>query len=156
MQISDHISLHEATKSDIAIKNGIDNIPTESILERMRMVATKVFEPVRAHFGKAIGITSFFRSVALNKIIGNSSSTSQHCTGEAMDLDGDLYGLINNSSIFNYIKDNLEFDQLIWEFGTEEEPDWVHVSFRQDYNRKQVLKSTRHKKTGKTVYSQYN
>jgi len=155
MQVSEHVSLFEATKSDTAIKNGIDNNPDPTQLESMKLIATKVFEPVRAFFGKAIGITSFFRSLLLNARIGGASS-SQHCKGEAMDLDGDIYGLISNASIFNYIKDNLDFDQLIWEFGTDEEPDWVHVSYRKLGNRKQILKSVHNKKTGKTDYIQYS
>jgi hypothetical protein len=137
--ISPHISYREATRSNTATRRKISNIPDENELRAMILVAEMVFEPVRVHFNKRIRVNSFFRSKLLNKIIGGSK-TSQHCSGEALDLDG-LDGL-RNSEIFFYIKHNLEFDQLIWEFGTDKEPDWVHVSFNSDgENRGIVLKA---------------
>lgn len=148
MEISKHITYREATRSNTAIKRGIKNQPNEKQLAAMVLLAEKVFEPVRVYFGKPIRINSFFRSAKLNTIIGGSGR-SQHCKGEAVDLDG-LNGL-TNSEIFHYIKDNLEFDQMIWEFGTSKEPDWVHVSYTNAKpNRKQVLKASR--KGGRTVY----
>ena len=97
-----------------------------------------------------IAVTSGYRSRELNDAIGGSSR-SQHCYGEALDLDADVYGVITNKDIFHYIQDNLNFDQLIWEFGTDEEPAWVHVSYRRNGgNRKAVLKAI--KKDGRTMY----
>lgn len=148
--ISKYISYAEATKSDAAIRHGLANIPTDEQLEAMQHVATNVFDRVRNYFRVAIAITSFFRSPAVNKVIGGST-TSQHCYGEAMDIDGDVLGSVKNSAIFHYIKDNLEFDQLIWEFGTIDEPDWVHVSLKKGINRRQVLRA--YKSQGKTVYA---
>lgn len=151
--ISNHITYREATKSDTAIRHGIDNTPDRATIARMKLVAEKVFEPVRKHFGIAIAITSFFRCSALNLIIGGSK-TSQHVTGEAMDIDGDNFGLVSNTEIFNYIKDNLDFDQLIAEFANpDESPQWVHVSWKAEGNRKQVLRSIR--KNGVTSYVPY-
>jgi zinc D-Ala-D-Ala carboxypeptidase len=143
--ISKNISYTEATKSATAIKRGIDNTPDSIALANMRYIAEKVFQPVRGRFCVPIAITSFYRSPALNRAIGGSS-TSQHCKGEAMDLDADVYGVITNRYIFNYIKDNLEFDQLIWEFGDDKEPAWVHVSLKKNgVNRKQILQAYKEK-----------
>ena len=142
MDISPHISYEEATYSDTAKRLGIDNIPNFEQLCKMVIVATKVFEPLRNYFGVPIHISSFFRTIELNKAIGGSK-TSQHVLGEAIDIDADKYGKITNKQIFNFIKDNLEFDQLIWEFGTNDEPNWVHVSFKEGKNRHQVLKAYR-------------
>lgn len=147
-KISKHISYKEATHSNTATRRGINNIPSDKHIVAMKALAKNVFEPVRVHFDKPIRVNSFFRSVALNKAIGGSS-TSQHCKGEAIDLD--VTKGFTNKQIYNYIKDNLEYDQLIWEFGTDKEPDWVHVSYRADgKNRKQQLRASR--KRGKTVY----
>lgn len=150
--ISTHISYSEATKSDTAIRFGIDNNPTEEQLKKMKLLAEKVFEPTRSHFGnKSIRITSFFRSSELNKKVGGSA-TSQHCHGEAMDIDNDG-STPANKEIFDYIKDNLDFDQLIWEAGNDSNPDWVHVSYKKSGNRKQALKMKYVK--GKAIYENY-
>ena len=147
-KISKHISYKEATHSNTATRRGIKNVPTEKHLTAMKALAKNVFEPVRVHFDKPIRVNSFFRSSALNKAIGGST-TSQHCKGEAIDIDATKG--FTNKQIYNYIKNNLEYDQLIWEFGTDAEPDWVHVSYRADgKNRKQQLKASR--KGRKTVY----
>lgn len=149
MNISQYITMAEATKSETAIRMGLDNTPSDEILDNMRFVATKVFDRIRAHFGKPIAVTSFYRSFPVNKAIGGST-TSQHCLGQAIDIDGDKLGGVKNSDIFKYIKDNLDFDQLIWEFGNNEEPDWVHVSLRHGVNRRDIKKAVRI--GGKTVY----
>lgn len=152
--LSSHISYAEAVKSTTARRLGIDNTPDSDTCQRMRLVAVEVFEPLRKHFGIAIGISSFYRSRDLNLAIGGSVS-SQHCKGEAMDIDGDIYGLISNTDIFNWIKDNLQFDQLIWEFGNPDgSPSWVHVSYKAEGNRMQVLRSY-HDKHGNTIYEPY-
>lgn len=148
-EISRHISLSEATYSDKAKRLGISNIPDSATIERMKLVANEVFEPLRVFFNIPIGITSFYRSAEVNKAIGGASN-SQHVTGEAMDIDADKFGGITNGKIFNFIKANLEFDQLIWEFGNDTDPDWVHVSYKASGNRKQILRAK--KANGKTFY----
>ena len=142
--ISEHISWKEATNSNTATSRGIDNTPNSSQLKNMRALADYVFEPLRIWVGGSIKINSFFRSPELNKAIGGST-TSQHCAenGAAIDID-DNYGHKTNAEMFHYIKDNMDYDQLIWEYGTDENPNWVHVSFKSDGpNRKQVLKVER-------------
>jgi hypothetical protein len=121
-------------------------------LEAMQYVATEIFERVRAHFKTPIAITSFFRSPTLNKAIGGST-TSQHCKGEAIDMDADVFGGVTNKHIFDFVKDNLDFDQLIWEFGTSKNPDWVHVSIVKGLNKRQILKAVN--TNGKTQYIRY-
>ncbi len=148
-KISKHISYKEATRSATALRLGIENIPNEYQLQNMEMVAKKVFEPLREAVDAPIKINSFFRCEELNKAIGGSSK-SQHCQGRAIDID-DIYGHVSNAFMYYYIKDNLDFDQLIWEFGTDDSPDWVHVSYvDEDSNRKRCLKAYR--ENGKTKY----
>lgn len=149
MNISAHITLSEATFSQNAVDNKIDNTPTAEHLEAMEYVAENIFERVRAHFGKPIRINSFYRSQKVNKAVGGSL-TSQHCRGEAIDVTGVPYG-IKNSEIFHYIKDNLDFDQLIWEFGDKNEPSWVHFSLSMKGNKRQVIKAVKGT-NGKTSY----
>lgn len=149
MQLSKNLSLAEVTRSETAKRRGISNMPTPEHLENFKKLAEKVFQPIREHFGVPIHISSGYRSAALNKAIGGAAS-SQHCSGEAIDIDMDGTS-VTNAQIFNYIKDNLEFDQLIWEFGTDTNPDWVHVSYESTgKQRKQILKAI--KKSGATSY----
>jgi hypothetical protein len=149
IKISDHISYKEATRSVTALRLGIDNTPNEYQLQNMEIIAKKVFEPLREAVNAPIKINSFFRSEKLNKAIGGSTK-SQHCQGRAIDID-DVYGSVSNAYMFYYIKDNLDFDQLIWEFGSDANPDWVHVSYvDEDSNRKRCLKAIR--ENGKTKY----
>jgi hypothetical protein len=144
-QLSEWLTLEQATKSDVAIKRGIANVPNEAQERALANLGKKIYDPVCDKFGR-VTTTSVFRSAALNRAIGGSR-TSQHCTGEAMDLDVPINGFdMTNRGVFDFIKDNLEFDQLIWEFGSDTEPDWVHVSIRANgKNRKQVLRATRNK-----------
>lgn len=153
-QVSANISLREATRSTLAIRRGLDNRPDELTLANMRMVAEAIFEPLREHFGVPIGISSFYRSEAVNKAIGGSAF-SDHCKGLAIDMDMDgMSGGVTNADLFNYIRENLQFDQLIWEFGTVVNPDWVHASHRKSGNRKQVLRAVRGV-DGRTTYKQW-
>ena len=155
--ISQHITYKEATKSNTAIKYGIDNTPTNYELSKLKDVAENIFEPLRGRWGIPIAVTSFFRSKALNKKIGGASK-SQHCKAEAIDMDADVFGGITNKQIFDFIKDNLEFDKLIWEFGDDNEPNWVHCSYVKGNNRKQVLvayKETNIFRIKKTKYKYY-
>jgi zinc D-Ala-D-Ala carboxypeptidase len=154
MKLSEHLSLSEVTRSESAKRNGISNMPTELHMANLKLLAENVFEPVRNHFRCPIHISSAYRSIDLNRAVGGSL-TSQHCTGEAIDvdMDGSTNG-VTNKMVFDYIKDNLEFDQLIWEFGTTENPDWVHVSYESTgRQRKQILRAIR--ANGKTQYSPY-
>jgi hypothetical protein len=149
--ISNHISDKEGIYSTTATRLGIDNIPNKKQLVNMELVALKIFEPVREFLGRPIHINSFFRCPELNKAIGGSTR-SQHCKGEAIDLDV-AYGDNPNAKIFNYIKDNLDFDQLIWEFGDDNNPNWVHVSYIGNIsNRNRCLKAYRCCTSGKTKY----
>jgi hypothetical protein len=149
MKISEHISYKEATRSVTAMRLGIDNTPNEYQLQNMELIAKNVFEPLRKAVGGPIKINSFMRVEKLNQAIGGSSR-SQHCQGRAMDLD-DTYGHWTNAEMYHYIKNKLDFDQIIWEFGTDENPDWVHVSYVDaDSNRKRCLKAI--KENGKTKY----
>ena len=153
MNLSEHLTLDEATKSNTAIRKGIYNIPPDGHLAALVNIAEKIFEPTRLYFKTPIGVSSGYRSFALNKAIGGSQ-TSQHSKGEALDLDADIYGKITNRQIFDFIKNHLEFDQLIYEFGTPTNPDWVHVSLKYNgTNRKQILKAIR--VAGKTQYINY-
>ena len=149
--ISEHISYKEGTNSITAIRRGIDNIPNDEQLYNMELIAEKVFEPLREWVGGPIKINSFFRCPELNKAIGGSK-TSQHCKGQAIDID-DTYKVVANNDMYNYIKNNLDFDQLIWEFGDNKNPNWLHVSYvSKDSNRKRCLRA--YKSNGKTVYSE--
>jgi hypothetical protein len=152
MQLSKNLSLAEVTRSESAKRNGINNMPTPEHIENFKLLAEKVFQPIREHFAVPIHISSGYRSAALNKAVKGSLS-SQHCSGEAIDIDMDGT-TITNAQVFNYIKDNLEFDQLIWEFGTDKNPDWVHVSYEsKGKQRKQILKA--YKAGGATKYKPY-
>lgn len=154
MRLSEHLSLAEVTRSDSAKRRGISNQPTAEHLENFKKLADNVFEKIRNHFGVPIHISSGYRSKELNDAVGGSK-TSQHCTGEAIDIDmdGSSNG-VTNAMVFNYIKDNLEFDQLIWEFGTKDSPDWVHVSYESSgKQRKQILRAVKGAKG--TQYAPY-
>lgn len=149
IQLSANLSLAEMLRSESAKRAGIDNIPTAEHVKNMRLLAENIFQPIRNHFKVPIHISSGYRSRELNKAIGGSQ-TSQHSKGEAIDIDMDNTS-ISNRDVFMFIKDNLEFDQLIWEFGTTGNPAWVHVSYNSNgKQRKQVLIAR--KIAGKTQY----
>ena len=155
MKLSEHLDLAEVMRSETAKRLGISNMPTDEHIENFKKLAENVFEKVRNNFRCPIHISSGYRSNELNKCTPGASATSQHSTGEAIDIDmdGSSNG-VTNTMVFNYIKDSLEFDQLIWEFGTNENPDWVHVSYESTgKQRKQILKATRI--DGKPHYSPY-
>ena len=149
-KISEHITYEEATRSATAQKYGYDNTPTAAHLASMKALALNVFEPLRAYFGKPIKIESFYRSAKVNAKTPGTSGNSQHMKGEAIDIDND-YGGFTNAQLFLYILKKLPFDQLIWEFGTDKEPAWVHVSYVHGKNRKKVTKAFM--KNGKPYYS---
>jgi zinc D-Ala-D-Ala carboxypeptidase len=150
MKLSENLDLSEVTRSESAKRNGIKNTPTAQHIENFKKLAENIFQPIRNHFNVPIRISSGYRSAELNEKIGGSK-TSQHSTGEAIDIDMDGTS-ITNKQIFDYIKNNLDFDQLIWEFGTTSNPDWVHVSYESTgKQRNQILIAKR--VNGKTVYS---
>jgi len=149
MKISDHITYAEAIHSNTAKRKRIDNTPNPTQVEAMKETALKVFEPLRAWVCGPIKVNSFFRSPVLNEAIGGVAS-SQHCKGQAIDID-DVYGYKTNAEMFMYIRENLDFDQLIWEFGTDMNPNWLHVSYvSKEDNRGRCLKA--YKEDGKTKY----
>lgn len=139
MILSKNLILKEVTKSNTAKRKGISNKPTQQHLQNLKILAENLFQPIRDHFGQPIYISSGYRSKALNKAIGGSPR-SQHCKGEAIDIDNDFKNTVSNNEVFIFVKDNLEFDQLIWEKGTEENPDWVHISYKSKGNRNQILR----------------
>jgi hypothetical protein len=152
MQLSKNLALAEVTRSETAKRKGISNMPTPEHLENFKKLAENVFQPIREHFGKPIHISSGYRSKALNTAVGGSLS-SQHCTGEAIDIDMDGTD-ITNAQIFHFIKDNLNFDQLIAEFPENSNPAWVHVSYESTgKQRKQILVAK--KVGGATKYIPY-
>ena len=134
--VSKHITLDEATNSNTALRNGINNNPDSVTFERMKLVANKCFEPLREWYGKPIKINSFYRSQLLNTKVGGSA-TSQHCKGEAIDISAG--SKVENKKLFDWICANLDFDQCIHEYGDKTGPDWVHVSYKAKGNRKQIL-----------------
>ena len=151
MKLSAHFSLAEFTRSESAKRHGVSNEPTPEHLENIKVLCEKVLEPIRIKFGP-INLSSGYRSKTLNHYIGGALN-SQHCEGKAADIDMDGMAGVSNTDIFNYIKDSLDFDQMIWEFGDNNKPDWVHVSYNGAKNRKQVLRAL--KVNGKTAYSPY-
>jgi len=147
--ISKHISYKEGVYSRTATRRGIKNNPNAEQMENMIAIAEEVFEPLRMWVGGPIKINSFFRSPELNKAIGGSTK-SQHCHGQAIDLD-DTFGRATNAEMFEFIKEHLDFDQIIWEFGDDTNPDWVHVSYvSPEQNRNRCLQA--YKENGKTNY----
>jgi len=148
-RISEHISYKEGTCSVTALRLGIDNTPDTYQFTNMQVVAENIFEPLRKWVRGPIKINSFLRVPDLNKAVGGSES-SQHCQGRAIDID-DSYRHKTNAEMFEYIKKNLDFDQMIWEFGDDDNPDWVHVSYvSPDRNRGRCLRAERI--DGKTQY----
>tara|TARA_R100001377_G_scaffold65402_1_gene40797 strand:+ start:39 stop:500 length:462 start_codon:yes stop_codon:yes gene_type:complete len=148
-KISKHVSYREGMYSRTAERLGIQNDPTEDHLTNMEITAEKLFEPLRDHVGAPVKINSFYRGPKLNKAIGGSKK-SQHMSGQAMDID-DTFGHMSNADMYYWIKDNLSFDQIIWEFGTSENPNWLHVSYvSEEDNRNRCLKA--YKSNGKTKY----
>jgi len=147
--ISKHVSYREGVYSITADRLGLKNDPTEEHLDNMKLLSEKIFEPLRDHVGGPIKINSFYRGPELNAAIGGSAK-SQHCNGQAIDID-DTFGHATNAEMYTWIKENLDFDQMIWEFGDDKNPNWVHVSYvGKDKNRNRCLKA--YKENNKTKY----
>lgn len=152
MKLSEHLDLSEIIRSESAKRNGISNMPTPEHIENLKALAEKIFEPIRNHFKVPIRVSSGYRSKELNTFIKGSLS-SQHCKGQAIDLDMDGTS-ITNRQIFDFVKDSLNFDQLIYEFGDDDNPNWIHISYnRNGQQRGQVLKA--YKLNGQTKYFTY-
>jgi zinc D-Ala-D-Ala carboxypeptidase len=145
MNLTKNFTLEEMYKSTTAIRLGIDNTPSDIAINNLRLLCNNVLQPLRDHMDESIKVNSGYRNPDLNKRIGGSKS-SQHCLGQAADIScGE-----RTAELYEYIKNNLIFDQIIWEFGTDENPDWVHVSYSSTRNRKECLRA--YKINGKTVY----
>ena len=153
MKLSQNLSLNEVTKSDTAMRRGIDNTPSEEHLKNLKYLAEKVFQPIREHFGVPIYISSGYRSPELNEVIGGSPR-SFHSHGMALDLDQDGRNKgVSNADVFYFIKDNLPFTELIWEFGDENNPNWVHVAIapgREDEKKIKIAERINNKTTYST------
>ena len=154
MKLSKNLSLAEVVRSDTAKRLDIDNTPPKEHIDNLKIIAEKVFQPIRDHFNCPIHVSSGYRGEALNRVI-KGSTTSLHMQGCALDIDMDFTD-VSNKDIFNYIKDNLEYDTLIWEFmNNDNSPKWVHVSYREGKNRKQVLEAYKDEISGLTKYKIY-
>jgi hypothetical protein len=151
MKLSENLDLSEVTRSESAKRHGINNQPTPEHIENFKLLAKKIFQPIREHFGVPIRISSGYRSKELNAKIGGSK-TSDHCFGYAIDIDNDGTSITNNE-IFDYIKDNLKFKQLIAEFPIDGNLSWVHVSYDKNNLKNEILVAK--KLYGKTVYIHY-
>ena len=148
--ISNHVSYKEGVYSRTAMRRGIKNNPNAGQMKNMVAIAEEVFEPLRMRVGGPIKHNSFFRSPELNKAIGGSSK-SQHCQGQVIDLD-DNFGRATKAEMYYFIKKHLDFDQMIWEFGDDKNPDGVHVSdVSEEENKNRCLKA--YKEKGKTKYA---
>ena len=152
MKLSKNLTLSECLRSQTAKRLGINNEPHEDwVVENLKAVAEHVFQPCRDHFGVPIYVSSGYRCPELNRAIGGAKR-SQHMEGRALDLDADVFGRCTNAEIFEWIRENVTFDQLVWEFGDDDNPNWVHVSYVHDgVNRKRCLKACRDDE-GKTYY----
>jgi len=155
MKLSNNLSLSEVTKSNTAIRRGIDNMPTDAHIENLKYLAEKVFQPIREHFGCPIFVSSGYRSKDLNEAIGGSQR-SFHSHGMALDLDMDgRSNSVSNADIFYYILNNLQFSELIWEFGDDNNPNWVHVAIakgREDEKNAKIA----YREDGRTKYKKWD
>jgi len=150
MKLSENFSLVELTKSQTAERKGIDNTPSTEHQENQKSLCESVLQRVRDHFGRVVSVSSGYRSAELCTAIG-SKTTSQHAKGQAADFE--IFGM-SNQELANYIKENLDYDQLILEYWKESDPNsgWVHCSYDVSVNRKQYLKA--YKENGRTKYEQ--
>jgi len=148
MQLSANFTLSEMVKSETALRYDMNNTPGDSEIENLKVLCEKVLQPVREHYGKGVKVNSGFRHPEVNAKVGGSK-TSDHCKGQAADIE--IPG-VANADLAEWIKNNLDFTQLILEFYTPGVPDsgWVHVSYDSANLKKQVM--TAMKENGKTVY----
>jgi len=150
MQLTKNFHLSEFTKSNTATRHGIKNNPTGEHISNLQLLCENILQPLRDHLNSPIRITSGYRGKELNDLV-NGSSSSDHCHGKAGDLEFWIDGKEKNSVIFHAIKSlDLSFKQMIWEFGDEDQPNWIHISYCKDNAKKQILKAV--KLEGKTQY----
>ena len=147
MNLSRNFSLQELIKSDTAVRKGIDNNPNADQIEKLKLLCENILQPVRDHFGR-VKVTSGYRSVELCMAIG-SSANSQHAKAEAADFE--CLG-VDNAELSDWIKNNLDYDQLILEYYTPGEPNsgWIHCSYIPEGRRASFLHA--YKSEGKTKY----
>jgi hypothetical protein len=151
MQLTKNFSLHEFTKSNTAARRGIDNNPTAEHIHNLVELCEHVLQPLRDAIGKSIRISSGYRSEALNEAIGGSK-TSDHSFGRAADIELVIDGKEDNAKLYNAIKTlDLDFYQMIGEFGDEEQPNWIHIAYRKDNAKKECLRA--YKDNGRTKYA---
>ena len=153
-KLSANFSMKEFTASSTAKRKGIDNNPNLEHAEAALELFANIVQPIRDHFGTSIFLSSGYRSHDLNKAIGGSQ-TSQHSKGEAVDIDMDDRKGPENEDVFHYIRKNLPFDQLIWEFGDSKRPDWVHVSYKKGGPQRGQILSAKRNSAGKTYYENW-
>lgn len=146
MNLSAHVTFEEFVNSPTATNRGISQKMDSTTTQKAKDLCENVFEPIRAYVGRPIAINSGYRSPALNRAVKGAIS-SQHVKGEAFDLD------LTDRDLFEWILDNVDFDQAIYEFGNDQNAAWFHISYRKGNNRKQALRAI--KKGGKTTYVQY-
>jgi len=148
MKLTANFTLNELTQSETALRKGLDNAPTQDIISALQSLAVNVLQPIRDHYGRGVKVNSGYRSPEVNASVGGSK-TSDHCKGQAADIE--IPG-VANAELAAYIRDELQFTQLILEFYTPGVPDsgWVHVSYDPANLKKQVMTAT--KRDGKTVY----
>tara|TARA_R110000823_G_scaffold37850_1_gene102431 strand:+ start:93 stop:557 length:465 start_codon:yes stop_codon:yes gene_type:complete len=148
MNLTKNFTLSELTKSETALRKGLDNAPSQDTISALQVLAVHVLQPVRDHYDRSVKVNSGYRSSEVNASVGGSK-TSDHCKGQAADIE--IVG-VANADLAAYIRDELQFTQLILEFYTPGVPDsgWVHVSYDPDNLKKQVMTAT--KRDGKTVY----
>ena len=148
MNLTENFSLVELTKSQTAERKGIDNTPSTEHQDNLKSLCTSILQPVRDHFSRVVSVSSGYRSEALCIAIGSKIS-SQHAKGQAADFE--IYGL-SNGELAEWIRENLDYDQLILEFWTPENPNngWIHCSYNSEGNRKEYLRA--YKNEGKTKY----
>jgi len=148
MKLTENFSLHEMIKSETALRHGLDNTPTDEIIQNLKILCEQILQPVRQYYQKGVKVNSGYRSPDVNAAVGGSR-TSDHCRGQAADIE--IPG-VANYDLARHIADNYKFTQIILEFYTPGIPDsgWVHVSYDPINLKCQTL--TAMKENGKTVY----
>ena len=150
MKLSKNFSLSEFTKSNTATRLGLDNNPTAEHIHNLVWLCENILQPLRDELGVPIRITSGYRGYDLNQAIGGSSS-SDHCKGAAADIELWVNGSEDNAKLYHLIKNmDLPFKQLIWEFGDEDQPNWIHVAGVKGFPKQECLQA--YKQDGKTKY----
>lgn len=154
MRLSRNLTLIEGIRSATAKNYNISNIPSEKHMLNMFILANNCFQPIRDYFDNPIYVSSFYRSEELNVKVGGSKN-SDHTKGCAIDLDADVFGGLDNKDIFNFVKENLDFKLLIWEFGDDFDPDWVHISYEFGSNDMKRILRAEYDENGQKQYVEW-